>query len=77
VKLVRVGRLPEEVLLKESGVRHREEQSIVGASKWQLSDGLYAEVLFWRAMMDCPDVSGELLIVFNCSFGMEINFHRK
>jgi hypothetical protein len=30
--------------------------------------------------MDCPDVSGELLIVFKCSvlsFGTEIKFHHE
>jgi hypothetical protein len=25
--------------------------------------------------MDCPDVFGELLILFNCSVGVEINIH--
>jgi hypothetical protein len=29
-------------------------QSIVGASKWRSSDGLYAEVLFWRASGPIP-----------------------
>jgi hypothetical protein len=45
---------------------------IVGVSKWQFSDELQAEVVLackWTdsLTMDCPDVFGELLIVFNCS----------
>jgi hypothetical protein len=50
---VRVGRLQEKILLKESPAgnvscysgRDR-RQLIIGASKWQFSDRLYTEVLF-------------------------------
>jgi hypothetical protein len=68
VELVRDGRLREKVLLKESPVEHlsccsgRRRVSVFGASEWLFSDGLYAEVLFWRA-------SGSIArrrIVLNC-----------
>jgi hypothetical protein len=42
--------------MKESPAGHmscysgrERRQSSAGASKWQFSDGLYAEVLFWHA----------------------------
>jgi hypothetical protein len=55
VELVGVGRLREKVVLTESSLEYascfcgRRRKTIIGASKWQFSDGLYDEVLFWRA----------------------------
>jgi hypothetical protein len=54
VELVHVGRLRKKVLLTESPPERvscysgRRRKMFIGASKWQFSDGLYAEVLFWH-----------------------------
>jgi hypothetical protein len=84
--------LGQKVPLKECAAGHvsrysgRWRQSIIGASEWQFSDGLYAEVLFWRASGPIArrwivlTYFGELLIVFNCSvlsFWTEVNIHRE
>jgi hypothetical protein len=90
VELVRVGRLREKVLLKASPAGHvscysgRWRQSIVGASKWQFGDGLYAEVLFWRAsgptdrrwiVLTCLESCCLYLTVLCWVFGTEIIIH--
>jgi hypothetical protein len=55
VELVRVGRLRKKVLLTESPLEHvscysgRRRNTIIGVTKWQFRDGLYADLLFWFA----------------------------
>jgi hypothetical protein len=52
VELVHVGRLRKKVLLTESPLEHvscysgRRRNTIIGVTKWQFRDGLYADLLF-------------------------------